>query len=113
TFDMNPKVEGLILDKHGIFSFGASAQQSYERMIELVSRAEERLAKNRKAVFVTAQLPQQLAPGGDIAPIVRGACSLKNDGGEGEHRRVIADFRSNGAILNFVNGAELKRYGAS
>ena len=26
TFDSNPKVEGLILDKHGIFSFGASAK---------------------------------------------------------------------------------------
>src|SRR5947207_1923025 len=113
TFDKNPKVEGLILDKHGIFSFGASAQDSYERMIELVSRAEERLAKNRKAVFVTAQLPQQVAPNGDVAPIVRGACSLKNDGGEGAHRRVVADFRVNDAILNFVNGAELKRYGAS
>src|SRR5258708_18231891 len=97
TFDKNPKVEGLILDKHGIFSFGASAQESYERMIELVSRAEERLTKNRKAGFVTAQLPQQVASGGDVAPIVRGACSLKDDGGEGAHRRVVADFRSNEA----------------
>jgi rhamnose utilization protein RhaD (predicted bifunctional aldolase and dehydrogenase)/NAD(P)-dependent dehydrogenase (short-subunit alcohol dehydrogenase family) len=113
TFDKNPRVDGLILDKHGIFTFGASAQESYERMIELVSRAEERFKKNRKAVFVTAQLPQQAAPNGDIAPIVRGACSLKNNGGEGAHRRMIADFRSNDAILNFVNGADLKRYGAS
>ena len=113
TFDKNPKVEGLILDKHGIFTFGASAQESYERMIELVSRAEERLAKHRKAVFVTAQLPQQIASGGDVAPIVRGACSLKNAGGEGAHRRMIADFRSSDSILNFVNGADLKRYGAS
>jgi rhamnose utilization protein RhaD (predicted bifunctional aldolase and dehydrogenase)/NAD(P)-dependent dehydrogenase (short-subunit alcohol dehydrogenase family) len=113
TFDKNPKVEGLILDKHGIFSFGSSAKESYERMIELVSRAQERLAKNRKAVFVTAQLPQQAAPNIEVAPIIRGACSLKNDGGEGAHRRVIADFRTSDTILNFVNGAELPRYGAS
>ena len=113
TFDKNPKVEGLILDKHGIFTFGASAKESYERMIDLVSRAEERLRKNRKAVFATAKLPQQVAPHADVAPIVRGACSLKNDGGEGAHRRMIAEFRSNDAILNFVNGAELQRYGAS
>ena len=32
-----PKVEGLILDKHGIFTFGASAREAYERMIELVT----------------------------------------------------------------------------
>jgi rhamnose utilization protein RhaD (predicted bifunctional aldolase and dehydrogenase)/NAD(P)-dependent dehydrogenase (short-subunit alcohol dehydrogenase family) len=113
TFDKNPKVEGLILDKHGIFTFGANAKESYERMIELVSRAEERLAKNRKAVFAAASLPQQAAPNGDVAPIVRGACSLRDDGGEGAHRRMIAEFRTSDAILNFVNGAELQRYGAS
>jgi len=113
TFDKNPKVEGLILDKHGIFSFGVSAKESYERMIELVSRAEERLKKNRKTVFKSAQLPQQVAPNDDVAPVIRGACCLKNDGGEGAHRRMILEYRSNDAILNFVNGAELKRYGAS
>jgi rhamnose utilization protein RhaD (predicted bifunctional aldolase and dehydrogenase)/NAD(P)-dependent dehydrogenase (short-subunit alcohol dehydrogenase family) len=113
TFDNNPKVEGLILDKHGIFSFGASAKESYQRMIELVSRAEERLKKNRKAVFKSAQLPQQVPPNDDVAPFIRGACSLKDAGGEGAHRRMILEYRSNDAILNFINGAELKRYGAS
>jgi len=113
TFDANPKVEGLILDKHGIFSFGASAKEAYERMIELVSRAEERLAKNRKAVFVSTPRAQSIASNDDVAPILRGACSLKDDDGEGAHRRMIANFRSNDAILNFVNGAELARYGAT
>jgi rhamnose utilization protein RhaD (predicted bifunctional aldolase and dehydrogenase)/NAD(P)-dependent dehydrogenase (short-subunit alcohol dehydrogenase family) len=113
TFDTNPKVEGLILDKHGIFTFGASARESYERMIELVSRAEERLGKNRKTVFKTAQLPQQVPPNEDVAPFIRGACSLKDDGGPGAHRRMILEYRSNDAILNFINGAELARYGAS
>ena len=47
-----PKVEGLILHKHGIFTFGDTAREAYERMIELVTLAEERLARNRKAVFV-------------------------------------------------------------
>lgn len=113
TFDKNPKVEGLILDKHGIFSFGDSAKQSYERMIELVSRAEERLKKNRKPAFKSAKLPQQVPPNADVAPFIRGACSLKNDGGEGAHRRMILEYRSSDAILNFINGAELNRYGAS
>ena len=43
VFEQNPKVLGLILDKHGLFTFGAEARESYERMIEMVSRAEERL----------------------------------------------------------------------
>lgn len=35
---------GLVLMSHGIFSFGATAQESYLRMIELVDRAERYLA---------------------------------------------------------------------
>ncbi len=34
---------GMVLMNHGIFSFGKSAQQSYERMIELVTLAEDYL----------------------------------------------------------------------
>ena len=113
TFDKDPTVEALILDKHGIFTFGSSAKDSYERMIEMVTRAEDRLKKNRKAVFVTARMPQQVASSVEVAPIVRGACALKDAGGEGAHRRVVAEFRTSEAILNFVNGAELARYAGS
>jgi len=52
-YEAAPAVEGLILLKHGIFTFGATAQEAYTRMIEMVTRAEERLARNRTAVFET------------------------------------------------------------
>lgn len=39
---------GMVLLSHGIFSFGADARESYERMIDLVSLAEEYL-KGKKA----------------------------------------------------------------
>src|SRR5262245_46471522 len=38
---------GMVLLSHGIFSFGPDARQSYELMIELVSMAEEYLAKKK------------------------------------------------------------------
>src|SRR5262252_7391406 len=110
-YEAKPDVEGLILHKHGIFTFGESAREAYERMIALVTLAEERLQKNRKAVFVTAQLPQAIAPLDAVAPILRGACSRKDNKVEGAWRRMILDFRASPAILNFVNGAELARYG--
>ncbi|HEY5217981.1 MAG TPA: bifunctional aldolase/short-chain dehydrogenase [Pseudolabrys sp.] len=109
VFDANPKVDGLILDKHGIFTFGADARESYERMIELVTLAEARLTKNRKA-FTSAKLPPQIAPLSDVAPILRGACALRDAGGEGAHRRPILAFRSSDAILSYVNGQEVARY---
>jgi rhamnose utilization protein RhaD (predicted bifunctional aldolase and dehydrogenase)/NAD(P)-dependent dehydrogenase (short-subunit alcohol dehydrogenase family) len=44
---------GMVLLSHGIFSFGVDARESYERMIELVSMAEEYLRK-KKAWHVAA-----------------------------------------------------------
>lgn len=46
VFDADPSVDGLVLDKHGLVTFGENAQQSYERHIELVSRAEARIARS-------------------------------------------------------------------
>ena len=61
-------------------------------------------------MFATAQLPQAVMPLAEVAPIVRGACSLPDDKVEGAFRRLILDFRTGDAILNFVNGAEVARY---
>jgi rhamnose utilization protein RhaD (predicted bifunctional aldolase and dehydrogenase)/NAD(P)-dependent dehydrogenase (short-subunit alcohol dehydrogenase family) len=110
VYDAKPDVEGLILHKHGIFTFGDSAREAYERMIALVTLAEERLQRNRKAVFVTAQLPQAVAPVTAVAPILRGACSRKDPNIEGAWRRLILDFRTGPEIVNFVGGADLARY---
>jgi rhamnose utilization protein RhaD (predicted bifunctional aldolase and dehydrogenase)/NAD(P)-dependent dehydrogenase (short-subunit alcohol dehydrogenase family) len=41
------KTIGMVLINHGIFSFGRTARESYERMIGLVSRAEDYLKKQR------------------------------------------------------------------
>ncbi|HKC32849.1 MAG TPA: class II aldolase/adducin family protein, partial [Xanthobacteraceae bacterium] len=95
VFEATPRAEGLILHKHGIFTFGASAREAYERMIEMVALAEARLRRARKAVFVTAQLPQTCAPLASVAPILRGACSLADPRHEGAWRRLILEFRSN------------------
>ncbi len=110
VFEQNPKVEGLILDKHGVFTFGAEAREAYERMIEMVTLAENRLQKNRKTVFTSATIPNRIAPAVEVAPILRGACTLRDAGGEGAHGRPILEFRASAAILNFVNGKDAAAY---
>src|SRR6195952_1719183 len=102
VFDADPSVEGLILVKHGIFSFGADARESYERMIALVTLAEQRLAKNRKPAFISAKLPARPAPVADVAPIIRGACSLPDSKTDGAWKRFVLDFRRSAAALEFV-----------
>ncbi|HVF71473.1 MAG TPA: bifunctional aldolase/short-chain dehydrogenase [Chthoniobacterales bacterium] len=41
--ELTPSTIGLVLLKHGVFSFGTSAEESYGRMISLVERAENYL----------------------------------------------------------------------
>ena len=88
VFEADPAVEGLVLLKHGIFTFGASAREAYERMTEAVSLAEERLARRRNTVvFRGAALPPAIAPVSETAPILRGACAIASPG---EGRRPIS-----------------------
>jgi rhamnose utilization protein RhaD (predicted bifunctional aldolase and dehydrogenase)/NAD(P)-dependent dehydrogenase (short-subunit alcohol dehydrogenase family) len=110
-YESGPAVEGLVLLKHGVFSFGDSAREAYERMIAIVNLAEERLARGRKSVFAAASLPARVANAAEIAPILRGACALPGPATTGLYRRFVLDFRSGPEVLNFVNGAELSRYG--
>lgn len=44
--EAGPATIGMVLLNHGIFSFGDTARESYERMIELVNRAENYLERN-------------------------------------------------------------------
>ncbi|HSH08142.1 MAG TPA: bifunctional aldolase/short-chain dehydrogenase [Burkholderiales bacterium] len=41
-----PQTIGMVLMSHGMFSFGTTARESYERMVELVSLAEDYLARH-------------------------------------------------------------------
>jgi rhamnose utilization protein RhaD (predicted bifunctional aldolase and dehydrogenase)/NAD(P)-dependent dehydrogenase (short-subunit alcohol dehydrogenase family) len=109
AFEQNRDVEGLVLLQHGIFSVGETAREAYERMIQLVTRAEERLANGRKKI-ISATMPKELARTAEIAPIVRGACATARDDKAGTVKRQILAFRTSPSILEYVNGAELARY---
>jgi rhamnose utilization protein RhaD (predicted bifunctional aldolase and dehydrogenase)/NAD(P)-dependent dehydrogenase (short-subunit alcohol dehydrogenase family) len=107
----HPDVEGLILLKHGIFSMGATAEEAYVRMIDLVTMAEKRLAQATKKIFPGATLPSTPAAAADIAPILRGLMSIPaKSGGREAAQRFVFEFRSNPAILAFVNGKDIARY---
>jgi rhamnose utilization protein RhaD (predicted bifunctional aldolase and dehydrogenase)/NAD(P)-dependent dehydrogenase (short-subunit alcohol dehydrogenase family) len=60
--ESGPGTIGMVLVNHGIFSFGATAREAYERMIALVTRAENYLKKN-----AAWDLPQAKAAGAQPA----------------------------------------------
>jgi rhamnulose-1-phosphate aldolase/alcohol dehydrogenase len=112
VFENDPEVEGLVLLKHGIFTFGSTAREAYERMIAAVSLAEEGVARRRRTtVLAPTRLPAAVATTAEVAPILRGACAIADLSGSANYKRFILEFRSDPAVLVYVNGAELRRYG--
>ena len=57
-----PNTIGMVLLKHGIFSFGANARESYERMIHLVDQAERYLARQGAWALAPAAEVMSAAP---------------------------------------------------
>ena len=108
VFEANPKVEGLILVKHGIFTFGATAREAYEGMITKVDQAEQRLAQGKTQIFTPAKLPAKLAQPAEIGPILRGL--LAQDLGDGAWRKWVLNFRTSDLIRAYVDGTEVSRY---
>jgi rhamnose utilization protein RhaD (predicted bifunctional aldolase and dehydrogenase)/NAD(P)-dependent dehydrogenase (short-subunit alcohol dehydrogenase family) len=107
VYEADPSVEGLILEKHGIFTFGATAREAYERMIDAVTAAENRLRRRRTPVFVPATWPAKAATAAEIAPVIRGLSAMV---GSGSAQRMILEFRTGPAILDYVNGRDVGRY---
>ncbi len=110
-FEAEPDCEGMILLKHGVFTFGESARESYERMIRLVSLAEAHLAAAPAKVFASAALPERLASAAEVAPILRGLLARPPAEPDGEPGRFLLCFRGGEAVRRFVDGAEVARYG--
>jgi rhamnose utilization protein RhaD (predicted bifunctional aldolase and dehydrogenase) len=67
----HPGTIGMVLLNHGIFSFGSSAQESYQRMIALVARAQDYLEANRAWNLPPAAVAAPTAGRQDIARLRR------------------------------------------
>ncbi|MGE3304992.1 MAG: bifunctional aldolase/short-chain dehydrogenase [Rhizobiaceae bacterium] len=106
-FDRDTSVEGLILDKHGIFTMGDTAEEAYGRMIRYVTAAEDYIAKNGKAAPAAISLPAKLAEPQAIAATLRGAVAFPR--GEGRFDRFVTDFRTSDRIKAFLARSDLQR----
>jgi len=114
VFDAKPEVEGLLLDKHGIVTFGETAREAYDRMIHYVTLAEDFVRTRTRPLPARNRPPEALALPREIAPILRGAVAVSR--GEGRFERMVSEFRTSPAILDFANSTEaedLARRGVS
>jgi rhamnose utilization protein RhaD (predicted bifunctional aldolase and dehydrogenase)/NAD(P)-dependent dehydrogenase (short-subunit alcohol dehydrogenase family) len=76
AFDAAPDSGGMVLAKHGLVTWGETARESYDKTIELVTRAEVYISKKKKATVVAGQLTDPKTARArylNVAPILRGA----------------------------------------
>jgi rhamnose utilization protein RhaD (predicted bifunctional aldolase and dehydrogenase)/NAD(P)-dependent dehydrogenase (short-subunit alcohol dehydrogenase family) len=97
-----PGATSMILMQHGVFTWSDDPRESYEAMIELVDRAERRLAQGRPRPFSPAPQPARLASLAEIMPILRGRLAQPT-AVEGRPKRMVLTFRASPAILDFCN----------
>ena len=106
VFERDPRVEAMVLLKHGFFTFADDARTSYERTIAYVDRAEKYLAARAKsgvadaaAKVGAADVEQAKARAAAIAPILRGRLATESGNPDVPWKRMILEHRVSPEIL--------------
>jgi len=106
AFEANPRAPGMVWMKHGIMTWGETARESYEAMIDLVTRAEVFIASRTARGTATAAATSEetaLARVAKVAPILRGLLADRTGDGNPAYRRVILEPLVTREILEFVD----------
>ncbi|WP_339759584.1 bifunctional aldolase/short-chain dehydrogenase [uncultured Hoeflea sp.] len=113
VFDANPDCEGLILLKHGHFTFGATARESYDKVIEHTNMVEDWLAAqaNGRTFAETVNRERSLSDpvlADSVLPILRGAIGrLRGEHHGAAPRPVVMDVRAGEVIDAFLSCSDL------
>ena len=104
----------MVLEKHGLFTWGETARESYERTIDAVTRAERYIDDRRRAPAASGRQPggptavaagtRRPATAAAVLPILRGA--LAKAAGEPSERGPIVRTRATPDILGFLERAD-------
>jgi len=105
-------VLGMVLLKHGIFSFGDTARESYERMIHLVGLAEDYLRARHAWVLDPAAGPGPARaasdPGAPLSPEQAAAvASLRHELSVAADRPLVLTSRRDPRALRFARRPDL------
>ncbi len=103
----NPKVKGVVLESHGLFTWANDAKTCYETTLAIINKAIEWLDQKTddKAAFGGAvaqslEAPERRAIAARLMPEIRGLI--------GNSERKLGHFDDQEAVLEFVNAKDLQ-----
>ncbi|MEK3887207.1 bifunctional aldolase/short-chain dehydrogenase [Bacillus sp. FSL K6-3431] len=98
----NPDAELVLMEKHGLVTWGETSEETYNKTIEIISEAEnyinERIQEDRVfggAKYSTLSEEERHTVLAAIMPIIRGAVS--------DEKKMILTFDDSKDVLQFVN----------
>lgn len=103
----NPKLKGIMLEGHGIFTWGESAKECYLTTLDIIQRAQDWLeANNKSEPFGGAKYREPLKAeqrktvASQLMPLIRG--KITNE------QYKVGHFNDSDTVIEFVNSAELE-----
>lgn len=107
AYDQAPQCEGMILLNHGLFTFGETAKQAYERMINLCQDAEKAIGPVTAATGDDQAVAVAPAIGQRVLNQLRGVLQTAADG---TTKQWVCDLRHEPADLAWSLHPELPRW---
>jgi rhamnose utilization protein RhaD (predicted bifunctional aldolase and dehydrogenase)/NAD(P)-dependent dehydrogenase (short-subunit alcohol dehydrogenase family) len=107
TVENGETPEVMLLDKHGIFTFGDTAKESYERMIACVTRAERYAADRASTHSIGLPVPAKEGVADGFLPVLRGTLATSALGTPEETGPVLS-LRTSDTILAFLERKDLR-----
>src|SRR5699024_6800603 len=111
----NPKAELVIMEKHGLVTWGETSKESYDQTISIIQEAEDYIENKAKGqtlfggqkyeILSEDERKETLA---QIMPIVRGQVSVD--------KKMIVTYDDSEDVLSFINShnaKELSQFGAA
>ena len=103
----HPKAKGVILESHGLFTWGDTPLECYETTLASINKAAAWLAEQQKdqpafggAAMTSLGADARHAKAAEIMPIIRGLISADH--------HMVGNFDDQPATLEFVNSKNLK-----
>ncbi len=100
---LTPETVGLVLLKHGIFSFGSTARESYDRMIHLVEGAERHLIDHNAWAIPAGSGERRPA----ARPSPTALASLRKEISRVARKPMVMRLHREEATMRFIDRADL------
>lgn len=101
----NPSARGLVLESHGLFTWGDTARECYETTVEIINKAIAWFEGNNTAPAFGGAVKPVLAPAErravaeKLMPVIRGMIS--------KDEKKVGHFDDSSAVLDFVTAKDL------